>query len=73
MTSNLIYDNNTISLSQFLFFNDSLILVFAVVITKIFKPIAEIAIIIRIKNKEAKAKIETHPVIAETRISNCSI
>ena len=35
------------------------------VITQIFNPIAELAIPIGIPTKEAKAEIETHPVISE--------
>ena len=39
------------------------------VITQIFNLIAELVIPIGILTKEAKAEIETHPVIAEIRIS----
>ena len=41
-------------------------------IAQIFNPIVELVILIEIL-KEAKAEIETHPVIAETKISKCSI
>ena len=43
------------------------------VITQIFNPIVELAIRIEIPTKEAKAEIETHPAIVETKISECSI
>ena len=43
------------------------------VITQIFNPIAELAIPIGIPTKEAKAEIETHPVISEVTRSKWSI
>ena len=43
------------------------------VITQIFNPIVELAIPIGIPAKEAKAEIETHPIIIEITISECSI
>ena len=43
------------------------------VIPKIFNPTAELIIPIEIRTKEAKAEIQTHPMIAETKISNCSM
>ena len=43
------------------------------VITQIFNPAAELGKLIGIPNKEEKAEIEMHPVIAETKISHCSI
>ena len=42
------------------------------VIAKIFKPIAEIVIPIRIPTKEAKAEIEVHPVIVKASMRKCS-
>ena len=39
---------------------------------QIFNPIVEFVILIEIL-KEAKAEIETHPVIIETKISKCLI
>ena len=36
-------------------------------------PIAELVISIEIPFKEAKAKIDTHPVIVEDNIRKCSI
>ena len=38
-----------------------------------FNPTAEIVIPIGMPTNEAKTEIETHPVIAETRISDCSV
>ena len=38
-------------------------------IAKIFNPVAELLIPIRIPTKEAKAEIETNPVIVEITIS----
>ena len=43
------------------------------VITQVFNPIADFIIPIAIPTKEAKAKMETHPVIVETAIIECSI
>ena len=43
------------------------------VITQIFNPIVELAIPIGIPIKEAKAEMETYPVIVEITISQCSI
>ena len=40
---------------------------------QIFNPFAELIIPIGIPTKEAKANMETHPVIAEIKISDCSI
>ena len=42
------------------------------VITQIFNPIAEVVIPIRTPTKEAKAEMETHPVIAVVKIRKCS-
>ena len=43
------------------------------VIAQISNPITELAILIGILTKEAKAEMETHLIIAEARISKCSI
>ena len=56
----------------FFFFFELHVLIPAV-ITQIFTSIAEIVIPIEIPIKEAKAEIETHPVIIEIIISQCSI
>ena len=44
-----------------------------VVIMQIFNPFAELVIPIGIPTKEAKANMETHPVIVEIKISECSL
>ena len=44
-----------------------------VVIMQIFNPFAELVVPIGIPAKEAKANMETHPVIVEIKISECSI
>ena len=41
-----------------------------VVITKVFNPIMELVIPIATQTTEAKAKMETHPVIVEITISD---
>ena len=51
---------------------DLYVLIFAA-IAKLFNPTTELAIPIRKPNKEAKAGIEIHPLIAETEIRKCSI
>ena len=58
----------------FLFFliNDLYFLI-PVVITQILSLIAELVIPVEMPTKEAKAGMETHPVIGETAISKCSI
>ena len=56
----------------FFFFFELQVLIPAV-ITQIFTSIAEIVIPIEIPIKEAKSEIETHPVIIEIIISECSI
>ena len=56
-----------------LFLTIDLCLLDSVVITQIFNPIVKLGIPIHIATKEAKAEIETHPVIVEIAISDCSI
>ena len=74
MLFNLDFANNTILLWVFFFF---LIIDFYFLIpafiTQIFNPIAELVILLGIPTKEAKAKMETHPVIVEITISKWSI
>ena len=53
----------------FFFFIIDLYFLIPAVITQIFSPIVELAIPIGIPTKEAKSKIETHPVILEITIS----
>ena len=74
MLFNLDFANNTI-LSCFFFFFLIIDLYFLIpaVITQIFNPIVELAIPIGIPTKEAKAEMETHPVIVEPKIRKCSI
>ena len=56
----------------FFLFTDLYFLIPAV-ITQIFTPIAELVILIEIPTKKSKAEMETHSVIAEVIISECSI
>ena len=74
MLCNLVFSKNTI-LSCFLFFFLIINLYFSIFLVngKIFIPNAELINPITIPTKEAKEKIETYPVIAEAKISNCLI
>ena len=74
MLLNLDFANNTI-LSCFFFFLLIIDLYFliAAVIAQIFNQIAELVIPIGTPTKEQKAEMETHPVIIEPKIRNCSI
>ena len=45
----------------------------AAVITQMFNPTVELVIPTGIPTKEAKAEMETHPVIVNIEISECSI
>ena len=71
MLFSLDFGNNTI-LSCFLLFFLIIDLYFLIpaVITQIFNPIVELAIPTGIPTREAKAEMETHPVIVEIAISN---
>ena len=70
MPFNLDFANNTIFSCFFLFFgNIDLYFLIPAVITQIFNPIVELSIPIGITTKEAKAGMETHPVIVEIAIS----
>ena len=66
MIFNLFFPNNTILFFIYLYY-----LFFF--ITQIFEPNAELTILIEIPTNEAKAEIETPPVIVETKISRCSM
>ena len=57
----------------FLFLVIELYFLVSAVITQIFNPIAEIAILIRISIKIAKTEMKTHQVIIESQINECSI
>ena len=74
MLFNFHFADNTISSCFFLFFLiiDLYFLIVAV-ITQIFYSAAELVIPIGIPTKEAKAEIETHPVIAETETRKFNI
>ena len=67
---NLDFANNTILswFFPFFLFIKSYFLI-PVVIMQIFTPIAKLVIRIEIPTKEAKAEMETHPVIVEIIIS----
>ena len=70
MLFNLEFSYNTI-LSCFFFFFLSIDLYFLIpaVIAQIFNPILELVIPIGIPINEAKAEMETHPLIAEAKIN----
>ena len=70
----IVIANNTI-LSCFLFFFLIIDLHFLIpaVVTQISNPLVEFVIPIRIPTKQAKVGLETHPVIVEIAISECSI
>ena len=74
MLFNLDFANNTISscFSLLSLIIDLYSLILGVIM-QIFNHIAELAIPIGIATKEAKAEIETHPVIVEITISEWSI
>ena len=72
MSFNLDFANNTI-ITCFFFLIIDLYFLIAAVNTQILYPIIELAIPIRIPTKEAKTEMETHPVIVEIAISECSI
>ena len=68
MLLNLVFAGNVILSCLFFFFLIiDLYLLIAAVTGEIFNTIAEFVIPIGAPNKEAKADIERHPVIAETK------
>ena len=70
MLLNLDFANNTILLCFFFFFLIiDLYFLIPAVITQIFNPIVEPAILIGIPTKEGQAEMETIPVIVEITIS----
>ena len=74
MLFNLVFANNTILSCFFFFFLIiDLYSLLPAVTAKNFNPIPELVIPIVIPTKEAKAKIEIHPVTAEAKIRKCSI
>ena len=74
MLFNLDFANDIILSCLFLFlFCINLYFLIPVVITQFFYPMAELVIPIGIPTKERQAEKETHPVIVEIKISECSI
>ena len=70
---NLYVPNDTI-LSRFLFFlTIDLCFLILEAIAHIFNPIEKLVILIRIPNKEVKARIDIDPVIVEAKIRKCSM
>ena len=74
MLSNLDFANNTVS-SCFSFFFSIIDLCFLIlaVIAQTLNQSPDLVVPIRITIKEAKAEMETHPVIVESKIRSCSI
>ena len=74
MLFSLDFASNTI-LSCFFFFFLIIDLYFLIptVIAQIFNPIEELVIPIGIPTREAKAEVETHPVIVQAKTRKCSI
>ena len=74
MLLNLKFPNNTVLSCFFIFFLIiDLYFLIPALIAQIFSSIAQLLIRIGIPNKEAKAEMETHPVIVEITISKWSI
>ena len=69
MIFNLGFANNTTLSCFFFFLIIGLYCLILAVITQIFNPIVELPIHIGMPTKEAKAEIETNPVIVEIVIS----
>ena len=73
MLFNLDFANDIVLSCFFLFFLFiDLHFITPAVITQIFNPVAELVIPIGLPTKEAKAEMETHPVIVESKISENS-
>ena len=70
MLFNFDFTNKTIFLCFFFFL---LIIDLSFLITQIYNPTAELVIPIVIPTKEAKAEMETYPVIVEQKARKCSI
>ena len=66
-------NDNILSCFFFFFLIIDLYFLIPAVITQIFNPIVELAIPIGIPTKEAKAEMETHPVIVEITIRKCLV
>ena len=69
---NLDFANNT-TLLELLFYFIEFCLLIAAVIAQIFNQVTELIIPLGIPTKEANAEMETHIVIVEPKIRNCSI
>ena len=73
MLFNLVFANNTISSYVFLFFLIiDLEFLISTVIAKIFNPTAELATLVEITTREAKAEMKTDSN-SRSQISKCSI
>ena len=70
MMFNLDFANNIILLC-FFFLIIELHFLIAAVTAQIFNSIEELVIPVWIPNKEAKAEMETHPVIVKSEIKKC--
>ena len=70
MLFNLDFANNTISSCLFFFLIIDSYLLIPAVVTQIFNPVAEFVVLTGIPLKEAKAEMETDPVI-QARGCNC--
>ena len=75
MLFNLHLANNTVLLSFFFFFFliIYLYLLIPAAIAQLFNPIDELVIPVEVPNKEAKAEIEIHQILAEAKIRKSSI
>ena len=70
---NLDFANITVLPCLFFFFSiTDLCFLYCAGIAQILNPVGELVIPIGILNKEAKAEIGRHPVIAEVKIRKCS-
>ena len=72
MLFSLVFANNPILLCLLFFFSIIEFLIHAI-IAQIFISTAELITRIGTSTRESKAEIETHPLIAEAKISKCSI
>ena len=74
MLFNLDFANNTIlSFFFFVFLIIDLCFLIPVAIAQFYNSISELVIPMGIPSKDAKAKIEIHPVIVEAKLRKCSI
>ena len=74
MLFNFGFANNIVlSCFFFVFLISDLYILIPAVIAQIFNPIIELVTPIGVPTKEAKAEMETHPVIVEAKIRKCSI